>query len=127
MTKFHCALLTPLGDSMFSRLASPHEPPRGLYEGGYLEEKFSSKVGPGGYPPAGWNQPLMWTTPSMVPPSDHPWASEEWDDLGSSLGDDFERVRRQDTFRLCLYAAGRVALETYKEVLCQILTLANAL
>ena len=30
-TKFHFALLTPLGDSMFSRLASPHEPNRGLY------------------------------------------------------------------------------------------------
>jgi hypothetical protein len=82
---------------------------------GYLEEKFSSKVGPGGYPPAGWNQPLLWNTPSLVPPSVHPWACEEWNALGSALGDEFKRVRRQDTFRRCLYAAGRVALGTDEE------------
>jgi hypothetical protein len=71
---------------MLKELPEADAVPAGLYSKAYLSSQFNSKVGPGGYPCEGFNQPLLWYPISMDPPPDHPWAGPDWDSLTLKVG-----------------------------------------
>jgi hypothetical protein len=71
--------------------------PTGLYSKAYLFSQFNSEVGPGGYPCVGFNQPLLWYPISMEPPTGHPWAGPDWDNLSAIFAADFHRVQRAES------------------------------
>ena len=104
---FHVAYMTPLGDAMLSRKSTSPEPPAGLYPKEYLTDNYNSEVGPGGFPPAGWNQPLLWQLQSLDPPPEHAWAGAEWDQLSPLLYSDFSRVQHGDNKRLRMFVCRR--------------------
>jgi hypothetical protein len=123
---FHVAYMTPLGDAMLSRKAVSDEVAADLYPTEYLSDNYNSEVGPGGFPPVGWNQPLLWQLPSLDPPSTHDWAGEEWQQLVPLLYSDFSRVQHGDNKRLRLFAAGVKSLRTNDNGLWELEEEANA-